>query len=94
MQIESLVETVGDFSQLEMEWGFTYPKKGEILVVSNITQHPNDKNRKKGIVLLHFNEYPKLFGICDKTYKGEPNFIELQPPLEVSIEKLCCVEAG
>lgn len=92
MQVGSLVETVGDFKQVEMEWGFVYPKKGEILVVSNITEHPNNKCRKKGIILLHFDEYPKLFGICDKTYKGESNFIELQPPIEVSIENICCVE--
>jgi hypothetical protein len=83
MEIGSLVETVGDFTRVQIEWGFGYPKKGELLVVSDITKHPNKQMDKKGIVLLNFYEYPNLVGVCDKTYQGKYNFLELQKPMNV-----------
>ena len=91
MQVGSLVETVGNFEDARLTWGHDYPKKGEILTVSNITKHPNAEVSKKGIILLHFEEKPNLTGLCDKTIYGEANFVELLPPM--SIEELFEEEA-
>ena len=95
MKIGSVVETVGDFEDLRKQWGFPYPKKGEVLTVIAITKHPNNDVSRKGIVLLHFEEIPKLTGVCDKQINGEPNFVELLLPddieklLQVPLEKGC-----
>jgi hypothetical protein len=89
MKVGSLVECVADFTRSEIEWGFSYPKRGEVLTVSDISRHPNKSCDTKGIVLLNFEEYPYLVGVCDKTYRGKDNFIELQPPMDmVFIEEL------
>jgi len=80
MQIESIVETVGDFETVRMQWGLPYPKKGDVLTVMAITKHPNSDVSKKGIVLLHFEEIPNLTGVCDKTINGKSNFVELLLP--------------
>lgn len=77
MQVGSIVETVGDFETVRMQWGLPYPKKGDVLTVMAITKHPNRDVSKKGIVLLHFEEIPNLTGVCDKTINGKPNFVEL-----------------
>ncbi len=86
MQVGSLVETVGNFENARLTWGFDYPKKGDILTISSITKHPNVEVSKKGIVLLRFEEKPNLTGVCDKTVHGEANFVELMPPM--SLEEL------
>lgn len=83
MQIGSIVETVGDFEQLRIEWGLPYPKNGDVLTICAITKHPNPKANKKGIVLLHFEEIPNLVGVCDKKVDGNPNFVELMLPDDV-----------
>lgn len=78
-----MVETVADFTESRITWPtITYPDKGDILIVSHIQEHHNKECRKKGIVLLHFEELPNTPGICDKTVFDEPNFIELLPPIE------------
>ncbi|MEK6829088.1 MAG: hypothetical protein AABY15_03095 [Nanoarchaeota archaeon] len=83
MQSGSIVETVGDFEEVRRQWGLPYPKKGDALTVSAVTPHPNEECRKKGIVLLSFEEIPNLPGVCDKTLSGKPNFVELSLPDEI-----------
>lgn len=83
MQIGSLVETVGNFEQVRKEWGLPYPKKGDVLTVCAITKHPNEEVSRMGIVLLHFEEIPRLTGVCDKTIHGKPNFVELMLPDDI-----------
>jgi hypothetical protein len=83
MQIGSIVETVGDFETVRMQWGFPYPKEGDVLTVMAITKHPNREVSKKGIVLLHFEEIPNLTGVCNKTINGKPNFVELLLPDDI-----------
>lgn len=83
MKIGSIVETVGDFEDVRREWGLPYPKKGDVLTVSSITEHPHISVRKKGIVLLNFEEIPNLIGVCDKKVNGSPNFIELSLPNDI-----------
>lgn len=80
MRVGSIVETVGDFEEVRNLWGFPYPKKGDVLVVSAVVRHPNDNVARRGIVLLYFEELPNLTGVCDKTIDGKPNFIELVLP--------------
>ena len=53
MQIGSIVETVGNFETERKNWGWPYPKTGDVLTVMAITKHPNADVSKKGIVLLH-----------------------------------------
>lgn len=84
MKVGSIVETVVNFEKERLEYGFTYPYRGDILTVSAITPHPNLENRKKGIVLLNFEELPNLIGLCDKQVNSRPNFIELLPPVDIS----------
>ena len=84
MQIGSLVETVGDFEEIRSTWHLPYPKKGDILTISGISKHGNSSVSKKGIVLLNFEELPNLVGVCDKTIHGEPNFVEVLPPITMS----------
>lgn len=86
MEVGSLVETITSFEDERIEWGFDYPRKGDLLVVSWIEEHPNRSVRKKGIVLLHFQEKPTLPGVCDRQCNGKENFRELQPPMVVNIE--------
>jgi hypothetical protein len=83
MQVGSLVETVSNFKEIRDVWDVPYPNKGDILIISAITQHHNKKIRKKGIVLLQFEELPNNHGICDKKVNGKPNFIELLPPIDL-----------
>lgn len=89
MKIGSIVEVVGDFEGLRKDWGFCYPKTGDLLTVRLITKHPNSKISNRGIVLLHFEEMPNFVGLCDKQVNGEPNFTELRlPPYIEEIFKL------
>ncbi len=83
MQVGSIVETVGDFETVRIQWGLPYPKKGDVLTVMAITKHPNRDVSKKGIVLLHFEEIPNLTGVCDKTINDKPNFVELLLPDDI-----------
>lgn len=83
MKIDDIVVTVNDFEELRKEWGFNYPKKGAILTISNITEHPNLNVNKKGIVLLHFKEIPDLIGVCDKQIDGTPNFIKINQKINL-----------
>ena len=83
MQIGSIVEMVGNFETERKNWGWPYPKTGDVLTVMAITKHPNADVSKKGIVLLHFEEIPNLVGICDKTIQGKPNFVELILPGDI-----------
>lgn len=82
MQIGSLVQCVTDFSHQELQTGMKYPENQEMLVICGIEEHGNADCRKKEIVLLTFEEYPDLHGICDKRIDNTPNFVELQPPAE------------
>lgn len=79
--IGSRVKTVGDFEELRMLWNLPYPKKGDVLTVKSIEQHPNKKLRDMGIVLLYFVESSNTKGICNKTAYGDFNFI-LIPPIQ------------
>ncbi len=88
MQIGSIVETVGNFEKIRRMWGFPYPKRGDVLTVCSIIPHSNTDVRKRGIVLLHFEELPDVPGMCDKDINGKPNFIELKLP-EFIAEVLC-----
>lgn len=88
MEVGSIVETVGDFEELRRSYGFPYPKKGEYLTISNIEPHTTPACNKKGIVFLYFEEKPGLVGVCDKKIDGEPNFVEVLPPMEISIEAI------
>ena len=83
MRVGSIVETVGCFEEVRREWKLPYPKKGDVLTVSAVTPHHNADCRKKGIVLLHFEEIPNLPGVCDKTIDNKPNFLELIIPDEI-----------
>lgn len=87
MQAGSLVETVGNFDSVRLFWGYNYPKKGDVLTISNLEPHHNEECRAKGIMLLYFEELPDLVGVCDKNMKDEPNFIELQPPMDLEFVK-------
>lgn len=93
MRTGSIVETVANFNDLEITWGFSYPKRGDVLTISSIKRHHNASLDKKGIVLLCFEELPNLVPLCDKTLSGIPNFIELILPddikeiLEMPLEK-------
>ena len=49
MQVESIVETVGNFEDIRKIWGLPYPYKGDILTVSAITKHRNKQVSNKGI---------------------------------------------
>lgn len=89
MQVGSLVETISDFSELKKEWNFiNYPNKGDILTVKNIMPHPHNQMRHLGAVMLTFEELDNPYGISDKKVDGTPNFIELQPPMNIEIEDL------
>jgi len=78
MRVGSIVQTTNGFKKERAYWGFSYPKKGDVLTISAITPHANPNVNKKGIVLLYFEETPNLIGLCDKTVNGNPNFIELK----------------
>jgi hypothetical protein len=80
MRVGSITETVGDFEEVRRRWKLPYPKKGDILTVSAIVEHPNKDVRKKGIVLLYFEELPSLIGVCNKQVNNKPNFVELLLP--------------
>lgn len=84
MEVGSLVETIGDFTELRMTWNLPYPKKGKILTVASIILHHNNHSRKKGIVLLKFEELPNLVEVCDKTINGKINFVEVLPPVDLA----------
>lgn len=71
------VEVLADFSALSKEWGLDYPKKGDVLTLSNIELHPNESVAAKGIFLLYFVEFPDLVGLCDYRVNGRPNFLDL-----------------
>lgn len=92
MQIGSLVQCVADFSELEKIYGIEYPKDKEMLVVSGIENHPDINCRKKGIQILHFEEYPDHPGCCDKTLDDIDNFVELQGPGEMHLSELFSAE--
>lgn len=77
MRVGSIVEVVGNFEESRLVWGLPYPKKGEVLTVSFVTEHPTPNVRNKGIVLLTFEELPNMIGICSMTFDGKPNFVEL-----------------
>jgi len=83
MKIGSIVETVGDFEELRLMYGFPYPKKGDPLTIRSIEEHPNPDVRSRGIVLLYFEEIPDLVGVCDKSISGKPNFLELLLPDDI-----------
>ena len=83
MKIGSIVHTVADFEELRVQWGFPYPKKGDVLTVSSIAKHPNNDVDKAGVVLLNFEELPSLVGVCDKKIDGKPNFLELILPGDI-----------
>lgn len=83
MQTGSICQCVVDNSELEKAWGWKYPKLNEVLTVSAITEHPNLKVQKAGIVLLYFEEYPFLIGQCDKNIEGIPNYVELRLPDDI-----------
>jgi hypothetical protein len=93
MQVGSLVECVADFSKIEEQWNVSYPKQKEILTITNIAPHPNAELRTKEIVLLEFDEYPDIPGLCDKTEEGVDNFVELQPPMDNVLESIMMEEA-
>ncbi len=80
MKKGSIVQAVVGFEVVRQQWGYSYPKKGDILTVSEVAKHPNPKVSKAGIVLLYFEELPNMIGICDKTINGCPNFLELHLP--------------
>ncbi len=86
MQVNSLVKCLTDFEQVRKEWGFKYPYKNDILTISAIESHPVGHCRRLGINLLWFHETPELVGVCDKDIEGIWNFMEIQPPMEISIE--------
>lgn len=88
MQIGSLIQCVTDFSELEKIYGIEYPKDKEMLVVSGIEEHPQPDVRKKGIHVLHFEEYPDHPGCCDKRIDDTNNFVELQPPGDLFMSEL------
>mgnify|MGYP001573299130 CR=1 FL=1 len=83
METGSIVETVGDFEEVRRQWRLQYPKRGDVLTVSAVTPHPDAECRRKGIVLLYFEEIPGLTGISDKKIDGTPNFVELRLPDEI-----------
>jgi len=80
MKIGSIVETVTDFDHLSF-WNINYPKKGDILTISDIFEHHNHYCNVLGIVLLKFVERPDLVPLCDKTIHGKYNFKEILPPI-------------
>lgn len=84
MEVGSIVVTISDFETVRKIWGFNYPKKGDVLTVSNILPHRNVELAKKGICLLFFVELPNLIGVCDKKYNGILNFEELLLSEEIS----------
>lgn len=89
MQQGSLVEAVADFTSVKRDWPFIeFPNKGDILTVKSVTLHPHKSMRKIGAVMLTFEELNNEWGISDRTYKNEPNFIELQPPMKIDIEEI------
>lgn len=77
MKKGSVVQCVTDFKKLEKTYGFKYPEMGEILKVIKTEEHPNKECREKGILLLHFKDYPLLntFGLSDIQVNGKPNFL-------------------
>jgi hypothetical protein len=84
MQIGSLVQTVGDFSETQSHWPeITFPKQGDILTIKDIEPH----HAMKGVMLLHFEEFNHPSGICDKT-KNKINFIEIQPPMVIDLKNI------
>jgi len=88
MQENSLVQAVVGFDDVRSAWGFDYPNKGDILTIRKIEPHGNEENRKKGMNLLWFHEKPDLVGMCDKTFYGEWNFVEIQEPMEVNVDEI------
>jgi hypothetical protein len=79
IHIGSKVITQTGFKKLKKIYGFTYPKKNQVLTVSQISMHPNPECREKGIVLLRFLETPELHvGICDRKVNGKLNFKEVE----------------
>lgn len=88
MKIGGLVETVANFEELRELYGFPYPKKGDVLTVSDISRHPNRSVSRKGIVLLSFEELPELMGVCDRKVNGDWNFRELVVPDDLLEEVL------
>ena len=78
----SLVKTLADFTELSKIWNFEYPKQGSVLTVASAIPHHNVSCRKKGILLLTFEEYPNLVPISHKTVTDVYNFIEIIPTIE------------
>jgi hypothetical protein len=95
MKVGSLVQCVTSFEDLRAIWHFDYPIFGEILTVTGVDQHHVPEFALQGIVLLHFDERRgPPSGICNKDCRGNVNFIEVVPPInleavfEQSMEKV------
>lgn len=87
METGSLVKCVVSFELLRKQWGFDYPKMGDILTVSQVIEHPNKECRDAGIVCLRFVEKPRLCDVSDRQINGNHNFIELLPHIDL-VEEL------
>ena len=77
MDVGALVEVVFDFSKLGKSWGIKYPKRGEILTVESIAQHPVYSHLR----VLKFVERPELPELCYRQYNGTYNFREINIPV-------------
>ena len=79
IHIGSKVIAQTGFKKLRKIYGFPYPRKDQVLTVSQISMHPNPECREKGIVLLRFLETPDLtIGVCDRKVNGKLNFKEVE----------------
>ena len=65
MQVGSLVQTVGDFTEVRKDWGHLveYPNKGDILTVISVSPHLHKNMRRIGAVMLVFEELNNKLGI-------------------------------
>ena len=62
--------------ELEQEWGWAYPKVGEVVTVWHSELHTEPECAASGIYLLHLYRYEHIFtGICDRTIDGTFNFL-------------------
>jgi len=72
------VTTFADFADLRKEWGYPYPKIGEVLTIERVEDHPDQECKDNGIVLLQFKEKPGLCGVCNKNMNHQLSFVKIK----------------
>jgi len=79
MQVGSIVQSKSNFDDVRIIWNLPYPVMNQILTVETMIKHP--KWYQRGIAfkfyLLTFEEMYTM-PLCHR------NFVELQPPMDLS----------